>query len=183
MRKKKISMFLISIVALSALGWTINNAIEKKKNSTPCIVSNFLKSHNDNFLKKENNHKLQEDLFISAKANGPWLEYSYEFNTKKDLNMSKEDFLEKYNSDKKFRGYVNSVFRKKLVKGNESVCRDKDLHDLVMNHNAGVKIKYMLKDKEIYSVDTIPFTCELFDKNFKIQDKYLKDHNITKEER
>jgi len=162
-------LLIISIILL------FGTSLKVLINYTPAVVFNYV-----------NNDKIENPLntkIDSVEQNGAWIEYSYQLNTKKDMNMTSEKFLEGVDSN--FFNHKKELQEARVMKFNKisetqkKVCLNKKLNHLIKDKGAGVRIKYFVKDKPIFNVDVIPYTCEIMD-NLREKEREIMENKNEK---
>ena len=153
-----ISLIISGVLLLLSLYATYSN------NST--IVAKKYIANNDFEI------PFKKELFKSISSSGPWIIYSYKLNTKSDFNLSSSDFINNYSlNDLKFKKKVDKIGFEKIMYIQNNICKNKNLSNLIKNKNIGVRVFLSVDNKKIYQVDTVPFTCKLYDNMYDRLDK------------
>jgi len=113
------------------------------------------------YVKNENIPFLNIGKPISVHNEGPFVVFNYKLNTQKDFNLSGADFLLKYNNGE-LKGSLDKKGFEKIIYVQKNLCQDKILGNLIKNKNIGARVYFSVKDKNIYQIDTIPFTCKIY---------------------
>ena len=113
--------------------------------------------------------------YSSVVQNGPWIEYTYELNPKKEFNID-GDFIKDISKSKEDRRKVKRMSSMILQDTHMKTCMNKDLRTLI-DHGAGVRFKYMVGDIDLIRIEVVPYTCNLMDNVKKLGEKINEKYN------
>jgi len=126
--------------------------------------------------------KIFEKRAIKVESDGPWVTYHYSINAPIDVGVSKDilnSALSKgdLNISKEDMSLMKNYLLDIRVAINTAVCQNETLSELIYKNNIGVRVELETDDKatSVLSIDTIPYTCDIFNKNIENQEKFLAD--------